>query len=42
MKAIVESNLEDIVTRMGDINSIVNCHVSNNAFRDLTNLPQHR
>ena len=42
MKAIVEDNLEGIVTRMDEINSIVNAHVDNNAFRDLTNLPQQQ
>ena len=42
MKAIVEDNLEGIVTRMDEINSIVNRHVDNNAFRDLTNLPQQQ
>ena len=42
MKAIVEDNLEGIVTRLDEINSIVNRHVDNNAFRDLTNLPQQQ
>ena len=39
MKAIVESKLEDIETRMGDLNTMVNRHVSSKAFRDLTNIP---
>ena len=42
MKEIVEDNREGIVTRLDEINSIVNSHVDNNAFRDLTNLPQQQ
>ena len=42
MKEIVEDNLEGIVKRMDEINSIVNRHVDKNAFRDLTNLPQQQ
>ena len=42
MKEIVESNRTYIVARMGEINSIVNRHVSNNAYQGLTNPPQQQ
>ena len=42
MKEIVESNREGIVARLDEINSIVNGHVDENAFVDLTNLPEQQ